>query len=89
MKIIGQVTETEKQEIKKLYERINGLRELIISIDVNDNHIYEKLVNDMAITKSKFDTWWQQKSLAYNWEKSENGLWKIDFETNEILLENK
>lgn len=84
-KIIGRVTEAEKNEIHSLYERKNGLSELAKIINPDDA-IYEKLVIDMGSTSTKFQKWWDTMSSKYQWESIENGHWEIDFESCDIIL---
>ena len=45
-KLIGTVSEEEKNEIQALHERRNGLKELSKIITVADEALYEKLVKD-------------------------------------------
>ncbi|MGN0280763.1 MAG: CXXX repeat peptide modification system protein [Prevotella sp.] len=85
-KRIGQVTIDEKNEIQKLFERRNGLVELAKVIEPSNDELYEKVVNDMGITASKFQEWWNEKAQKYEWERSENGQWEIDFDTCDIYL---
>ena len=59
-KIVGQVTEEEKQEIKKLFERRNGLKELTKILDSSNEELYEKLISDMSITQEKYKSWWNR-----------------------------
>lgn len=90
--VVGKVTDAERDEIKRLFERKNGLAELfktLINIKENDldaNGIYEKLVHDMGKTTAEFKKWWDEKSLKYSWQKDPEGFWEIDFETGEIYL---
>lgn len=85
-KKIGQVTEEEKIEIRQLFERRNGLNELAKILTHDDIELYEKLVKDLGETSTKFQSWWDEKAQKYNWERTENGSWSIDFNTNEIFL---
>lgn len=84
-KKIGIVTEEEKKEILALFERKNGLAELA-QIVKNDDAMYEKMVQDMGATATRFQRWWDTKAEKYEWESTEGGNWEIDFETNEIYL---
>ncbi|WP_272960526.1 CXXX repeat peptide modification system protein [Barnesiella viscericola] len=84
--IIGQVTEEEKIEIQKLFERRNGLNELATIITADNEDLYEKLVTDMGKTSLQFDSWWKRMAEKYQWKSSKTGHWEIDFTTNEILL---
>lgn len=85
-KLVGSVTEQEKQEIQLLFERRNGLNELAKIITADNDALYQKLVKDMGETATKFQQWWDRMYEKYHWERTENGSWEIDFRTNEIFL---
>ena len=88
-KIVGKVTEEEKNEILRLFERRNGLNEQAKILTPDNDVLYEKLVKDMGETGTKFQQWWDNTAAKYQWEGSENGSWEINFQTNEILLVEK
>lgn len=85
-KFVGKVTEEEKKEIQSLFERKNGLNELAKILTADNEMLYERLVQDMGETSSKFQGWWDRMAIQYQWERHENGHWEIDFATNEIFL---
>lgn len=85
-KSVGFITEEEKQTILNLFERKNGLLELMKILTPDNTAMYEKLVMDMGCTSTRFQKWWDDMSQKYQWESMPNGHWKIDFETNEIFL---
>ena len=85
-KVIGQVTEEEKNEIQALFERRNGLNELAKILTADNAELYEKLVTDIGVTSSKFQRWWDVMAQKYNWEMVEGGNWEINFDTCEIYL---
>ena len=85
-KIVGKVSPEERDEIKQLFERKNGLAELARIIG-SDDSLYERLVNDMSKTVSAFQKWWDNVSEKYGWESSPKGHWSIDFDTCEVYLE--
>lgn len=85
-KIVGSVTEQEKNEIQTLFERRNGLNELAMILTADNDALYEKLVKDMGETGANFQDWWNRMSEKYQWESAENGHWEINFETCEIYL---
>ncbi len=85
-KIIGTVTEQEREEIQALFERRNGLNELAKILTADNNELYERLVKDLSETTAKFQNWWNTMSSKYSWESAENGNWEINFETYEIYL---
>ncbi len=85
-KVVGHVTEEEKNEIQTLFERRNGLNELAKILSPDNAELYERLVKDLGETTTKFQQWWDTLSAKYQWEGTENGNWEINFQTNEILL---
>ena len=85
-KIVGQVTEEERNEIQMLFERRYGLNELAKIVTADNTELYEKLVKDMGETGTKFQQWWNSMADKYQWESEEGGNWEINFETCEILL---
>lgn len=90
-RVVGRVTPKERDELQALFERKNGLSELVLVLQQNgglDNNaaLYEKLVADMGSTTTKMKRWWNDKSAAYRWESIPGRQWAIDFETGEITL---
>ena len=85
-KIIGRVTEEEKNEVQALFERRNGLNELSKILTVENEALYEKLVKDLGETGTKFQNWWNRMGEKYNWESVEGGNWEIDFDSCNIYL---
>ena len=85
-KIIGKVTETERDEIQNLFERRNGLNELAKILTADNIELYEKLVRDLGETGTKFQQWWDNMAAKYKWESTPNGHWSIDFDTCCIYL---
>lgn len=88
-KLVGHVTEEEKNEIQTLFERRNGLNELAKILSPDNAELYERLVKDLGITTTRFQQWWDNMSAKYKWEGTENGSWEINFQTNEIFLTTK
>lgn len=88
-KVVGSVTEEEKNAIQKLFERRNGLNELAKILSTDNVELYERLVKDLGETGTKFQNWWDEMSTKYQWESAENGTWEINFQTNEIILVTK
>ena len=85
-KVVGQVTEEEKNEIQALFERRNGLNELAKILTSDNAELYERLAKDMGETGTKFQNWWDRMAQKYQWESVEGGNWEINFSTCEILL---
>lgn len=85
-KVIGKVTEQERNEIQALFERRNGLSELAKILTADNAELYERLVKDMGETGTKFQNWWDSMAQKYQWESAENGHWEINFDSCEIIL---
>ena len=85
-KMVGQVTEFEKDEILRLFERKNGLKELFQTIDSGNESLYNKIVEDMGATAVEFQKWWDEKAAKYEWENVQGASWEIDFNTCAIYL---
>ncbi|MCQ2289700.1 MAG: CXXX repeat peptide modification system protein [Muribaculaceae bacterium] len=83
---VGQVTAEECAEIKQLFERRNGLVELVKIITPDNDALYEKVVADMGATATKFQQWWNEKAAKYQWKSHPNGNWEINFDTCEVFL---
>jgi len=88
-KLIGQVSEEEKNEIQALFERKNGLMELSKILTADNVVLYEKLVKDMGETNTRFQKWWDDMCAKYSWESQPDGNWEINFQNNEIYLVTK
>lgn len=85
-KVVGRVSEAERDEIQALFERRNGLTELAKVLTPDNTELYEKLVKDLGKTGSDFQNWWSRMAEKYRWESDENGHWEIDFNTCVISL---
>ena len=51
-KVVGRVTDEEKNEIMHLFERRNGLNELAKILSSDNEELYEKLVKDLGETST-------------------------------------
>jgi CXXX repeat modification system protein len=86
----GKVTEEERDQIKKLYIRKTALTELFSTLSKcnleTSTEFYDKVVMDFGEVTMSFHSWWEKTAQKYGWPSTENGSWKIDFETCEISL---
>lgn len=85
---IGQVTEEERDEIKKLFNRKNSITELLNRKDINDE-IYSRLLNDFEKTNDSFQQWWDSMQKKYNWNSKPEYFFTIDFESCKIFYQKK
>ena len=84
-KVIGKVTEEEKQQIKDINEHKNSLEELLLILP-QECELYQKALDEMNNTMNAYQEWWSTHYNKYHWEKG-NTNWTILFETNEIIIE--
>ncbi len=84
--VVGLVTEAERDEIKYLFERKNGLNELFRSLNEPKHPLYDRIVQDMGETATKFQKWWDDASAKYEWKGAKGHHWEINFNTRELLL---
>lgn len=90
---VGIITENERNEIRELYFRNVALHELILTltkstlVNKEDNELYQKIISDCAITTSKYDAWWREKEMKYQWKSENNCKYRVDFETCEVFFE--
>ncbi len=85
-KEVGHVSPKERDEIKSLFERRNGLNELAKILTADNAELYERLIKDMGETSTKFQQWWTRMGEKYQWEGIEDGNWEIDFNDCTIYL---
>ncbi|MDT8719432.1 CXXX repeat peptide modification system protein [Clostridium sp. 19966] len=89
---VGVVSEIEKLELMKLYEKKNAIEELEFSINKSDlgekdiEKIKEKIIIQKPIIVNQFNEWWKSKANKYSWQGKEGGQWRINFDSNEIFL---
>ncbi|MBM7866512.1 CXXX repeat peptide modification system protein [Heliobacterium gestii] len=90
--LVGQVTPEERDEIRFLYERKNGLLELSLTLnklpeqELENSGLYHKLVHDISDISARFQRWWDEKSQTYRWKNVDGGSWEIDFDSCNIFL---
>lgn len=82
---IACISEIEKIEIQKLYERKVALQELVAGLKT-DSDIYERVINDLSKTQEAYAEQWNKIILKYNLKSIPNGSWELNYNTNEILL---
>jgi len=90
-KIVGKVTEEERDEIRNLYSKKTSLESLFQSllttqVEVKNTEMYDKLIKDYSDVMLSFQSWWPVHTSKYNWESAEGGNWTIDFDTCNVVL---
>lgn len=91
--IVGSVTESEKSQVLLLFERKNGLEELVSSLenpilgDSGKSDLDKRIIDDIRETETKLKAWWDRMYQKYKWKSEEGSHWSIDFFTNDIVLQ--
>ena len=91
-KFIVQVNELEKNEIEKLFERMNSLRSLSLTLSTNNelfnenSYLYEKVLEDLSSTQKKYDQWWANIIKVYNLDQDKMAYYQIDFSEGNLYL---
>lgn len=91
-KFIVQVNELEKNEIEKLFERMNSLRSLSLTLSTNNelfnenSYLYEKVIEDLSSTQKKYDQWWANIIKVYNLDQDKMAYYQIDFSEGNLYL---
>lgn len=87
---VGEVTDTERDEILRLHERRNALKELFLTLnspylsEEERSALREGIVEDLARTSSLYEDWWREIGAKYHLKPRERGGWMIDFQSKEL-----
>ncbi len=88
--VVGKVSPRERDEVQALFERKNGLLELVQSLTgtgmLDNKAFYEKVVADLGRTTTRSRKWWDDKAKAYGWPNKPGWHWSIDFDTCQISM---
>ena len=91
-RLVGKVTLKERDEILALFERKNGLVELVHALaEANDealknSYFYEKIIADMGKTVTKYQQWWDNRVKLYQWKNIPGYVWEINFDSCQVFL---
>ena len=89
-KSCGKVSEEDRDEIKRLFQRKSALSELFLVLTKADGakliDMYDKILADMGEATFQFHSWWEKMAKRYKWEAVEGANWRIDFDTCEVFL---
>lgn len=88
-KLVGKVSEYERDQVIVLHGRKYALIELAQLLTKDNCAMYEQIVTDLADTSIKLQEWWNKMSIKYNWEGRDEHGWQIDFNSCNIYLIDK
>lgn len=87
-KVVGRVSEEEKNEIEVLFEHREALKSLVSSLSdevlLEDAIVYDKYIAEIAEINYRYRSWWERMEMQYNWPKLPKEHLTIDFNTNEV-----
>lgn len=82
-----EIEKEEAGEIRWLYEKKTALENLAKIVNPTENAcIYDKLIQDYGDVSCAFEDWWKKIFKKYSVIP---GYYRINFDTNEIFLENQ
>lgn len=92
--VLGIVTEREREEIKKIFEKKGALEDLFSSLGRNNseltgestNVLYDKIVEDMKSVRGELLNWWEKTAVLYGWEYESEDKWNVNMSTGEVKL---
>jgi len=93
VRLLGEISEVEKNEILLIQERMLGLRELVPSLydnNLNNEEIQEILVKideDKKNLEKVFKSKWVQLITKYHWKIEEDIKLGLNFSTNEVFID--
>lgn len=85
-KIVGNVGKREKNEIIDICEKKMSLDNLVLITKDQDEKLYNKAIDALKDVKQEYDGWWSRMVEKYNFEGDENGHWKVNFQTGQVIL---
>lgn len=89
-KLLGKVTNEEKEQVMAISRRRNALHELFSSLNSEaatpNNTLYERIVEDIGDTNQRLKDWWITTAKAHNWSFTEKDAWQVEYDSNELYL---
>jgi len=83
--LVGKVTDLEKENIENLYERMNSLHSLSLTLAANNDlfleksYMADKIISDLAHTQTEFNKWWDFIADKYNLDRTVMPSYHVDF----------
>ncbi|MCM1336697.1 MAG: CXXX repeat peptide modification system protein [Candidatus Amulumruptor caecigallinarius] len=76
--LAGKVTKRECRELRALYARVEGLRELAAALPEAGPELKEKLSEQLADAERGIALWWERMRGKYGWTVPEGSRLDID-----------
>ena len=93
--VVGQVSDSEKKEIEFLFERMNSLQSLSVTLAANNDlfqeksHMYERIVTDLSETQKKYSQWWEFIGDKYYLDRNCLQKYHVDFQDGSLFCQNE
>lgn len=91
---VGRVSAADRDRIRELYLRRQGLAALFTTLAKMDaetlesSPLYDRIVRDMGVVTVEFDAWWEAMAAKYAWRRDHpDQSWRVDFESCDVYLE--
>lgn len=87
------ILETEKDEIESLFERINSLHSLSLTLAANNDlfqensNMFERIVSDLTQTQKMYNQWWQRIADKYHLDKSRLEEYRVNFQDSYLYFQ--
>ena len=79
---LGQVSDSEANEIEVTIERLNGLEELLLI--VTEDALKRRITDEISQVESTYNSWWETISGEYEWVLPPESGWRIDLSDNKV-----
>lgn len=87
MRILGKITEVEKDEIEMLNEKVCALKNLVQIIPETELNTYSRCVQEYNEISNRYQCWWSDIMERYGWEVMEGENLNINFLTCDIFTD--
>lgn len=92
---VQQMLESEREEVEALFERMNSLQTLSLTLAANNDlfqensHMYERIVSDLSQTQKMYQQWWERIGDKYNLNKSRLEEYRVNFQDSCLYFEDE
>lgn len=79
---LGQVSDSEANEIEMTIERLNGLEELMLI--VTEHALKRKITKEISELRAACNSWWEAVAGKNKWNLPPESSWEIEFSNNKV-----
>lgn len=91
-KVLVNLERNEVENVECIFGRLNSLNNLTVTLASNNelfsekSYLYERLIEDLQITKKNYSDWWQKIVEKYNLESNDLNKLNVNFRTYDLEL---